>query len=65
VRFADAFITTFVKNDTWIVTVLNAANLKVLVVLGVLHQFVAILVVMALTTLLFLVTQKKTTAAPV
>jgi cytochrome c oxidase assembly protein subunit 15 len=48
-----------------IVTVLNAANLKVLVVLGVLHQFVAILVVMALTTLLFLVTQKKTTAAPV
>ena len=48
-----------------IVTVLNAANPKALVVLGVLHQFVAILAVMALTTLLFLVTKKSTAAVPV
>lgn len=42
-----------------IVTVLNAANPKALVVLGVLHQLTAILVVMSLTTLLFLVTKKS------
>lgn len=45
-----------------IVTVLNAAQPKALVVLGVMHQLLAILVVMALTTLLFLVTKKSTVA---